>query len=462
MSRALSTVLVANRGEIAVRIISTIREMGLRAVAVYSEADSLARHVEIADEAIRIGPAPASRSYLNIDAILDAARRTGADAVHPGYGFLSENPGFVESCEAAGLTFIGPSAETMRLAGSKLGARQVLETAGVPVIPGSQQPLLELEAARQVADVVGYPLMLKASAGGGGRGMRVIDGPETLASEFPMARAEARAAFGDPTLYMERLIVGARHVEVQVLGDGKGGAVHLGERNCSIQRRHQKMLEEAPSPCLSRATAAQLHDAACRAVTALRYRNAGTVEFLVDAAGRCYFMEINARLQVEHPVTEEITGIDLVRAQITIAQTGELPFTQEDIQPRGHAMECRINAEDPAAGFLPQPGTVERLRLPCGFGVRFDTYLYQGGIVPLYYDSLVGKLIVRGPSREAVLATMDRALEQFEAFPLATTAPFLRQVLQAPAFRRGDYTLACLDELLPPASPDEDAAEDEP
>ena len=459
MSRPFSTVLVANRGEIAVRVISALRDLGLRAVAVYSDADRLSRHVEIADEAVHIGPPSPALSYLNIEALIDAARRTGADAVHPGYGFLSESPRFVEACEGAGLVFIGPTAENMRLAGSKLGARGMLEAAGVPVIPGSKRPLLEPDEAREVADAIGYPLMLKASAGGGGRGMRIVDRPETLDAEFPMARAEARAAFGDPTLYLERLIVGARHIEVQVLGDGRGGAVHLGERNCSIQRRHQKLLEEAPSPCLTPAAAAQLHDAACRAVETLRYRNAGTVEFLVDADDRCYFMEINARIQVEHPVTEEVTGVDLIKAQVSIAQTGELPFAQRDIRPTGHAIECRINAEDPDAGFLPQPGTVEQLRIPGGFGVRFDTFLYAGAVVPIYYDSLIGKLIVRGATREAAMATMVRALGDLQAAPLATTAPFLKRVIEAEAFRRGDYTLAFLNELLPPD--EDDAGDDE-
>jgi acetyl-CoA carboxylase biotin carboxylase subunit len=421
VTRPFATVLVANRGEIAVRVISALRDLGLRAVAVYSEADRLSRHVEIADEAVLIGPPTPGRSYLNIEALLDAARRTGADAVHPGYGFLSESPRFVEACEGAGLVFIGPTAENMRLAGSKLGARQMLEAAGVPVIPGSERPLLEAEEAREVAEAIGYP----------------------------------RAAFGDPTLYLERLIVGARHIEVQVLGDGRGGAVHLGERNCSVQRRHQKLIEEAPSPCLSPAAAAQLHEAACRAVRALRYRNAGTVEFLVDADNRCYFMEINARIQVEHPVTEEVTGIDLIKAQVAIAQTGELPFAQHDIRLTGHAIECRINAEDPDAGFLPQPGTVEQLRIPSGFGVRFDTYLYAGAVVPIYYDSLVGKLIVHAATREAAMTTMVRALGDLQAAPLATTAPFLRRVIGADAFRRGDYTLAFLGELLPPDPDDE-------
>jgi acetyl-CoA carboxylase, biotin carboxylase subunit len=458
MTPAFETVLVANRGEIAVRVIRTLRDMGLRAIAVYSEADREARHVELADAAVCIGPGPSARSYLKVDALIDAARQTGAQAVHPGYGFLSERPAFVEACESAGLVFIGPSAESMRLAGSKLGARDVMQAAGVPVIPGSQQPLHDVATALVVAEEVGYPIMLKASAGGGGRGMRIIDSRATLAEEFPPAQGEARAAFGDATLYLERLIVGARHIEVQVLGDGHGGAVHLGERNCSVQRRHQKMIEEAPSPSLRREVAANLHQAACRAIAALRYRNAATVEFLVDADDRFYFMEINARLQVEHPVTEEISGVDLVRAQIHIAATGTLPFAQDTIALRGHAIECRINAEDPDTGFLPQPGRIERLRLPGGPGVRMDSHLYEGYTVPVYYDSLIGKLIARGSTREAALATMSRALGEFSAHPLKTTAPFLRQLIDQPEFRDGRYTLAFLPALLPEVEEEEEEA----
>jgi acetyl-CoA carboxylase, biotin carboxylase subunit len=451
VTRRADVVLVANRGEIAVRVIRTLRDLGLRAIAVYSEADRDARHVEMADDAVCIGPGPALRSYLNVAALIDVAQRTGATAVHPGYGFLSERPTFVEACEAAGLTFIGPSADNMRLAGSKLGARQAVETAGVPVIPGSAQPILNAAAATSVADLVGYPIMLKASAGGGGRGMRVLNGPDDLAEGFALAQGEARAAFGDATLYMERLIANARHVEVQMLGDGQGRAVHLGERNCSVQRRHQKMIEEAPSPALDRGVAAKLHEAACRAIASIRYRNAATVEFLLDPDDRFYFMEINARIQVEHPVTEEITGIDLIRAQIEIAETGALPLKQEDIELRGHAIECRINAEDPESGFLPQPGTIERLRMPGGRGVRIDSHLYQGYEVPTYYDSLLGKIVAHGETRDASLSVMRRALDEFAADPLKTTAPFLRRVLDEPAFTDGSYTLAFLPNLLPDA-----------
>lgn len=459
MTRRVDVVLVANRGEIAVRVIRTLRELGLRAIAVYSEADRDARHVEMADEAVCIGPGPALRSYLNVETLIDVARRTGATAVHPGYGFLSERATFVDACEAAGLTFIGPSADNMRLAGTKLSARQAMEAAGVPVIPGSAQPLIDAAVAASVADHLGYPIMLKASAGGGGRGMRVLHGPDDLGDEFALAQGEARAAFGDATLYMERLITCARHVEVQVLGDGHGQAVHLGERNCSVQRRHQKMIEEAPSPALHRDVAAELHAAACRAVASIRYRNAATVEFLLDPDDRFYFMEINARIQVEHPVTEEVTGIDLIRAQIEIAATGALPVKQDDIKLTGHAIECRINAEDPERGFLPQPGRIERLRMPGGPGVRIDSHLYQGYEVPIYYDSLLGKIVAHAATRDASLRIMRRALDEFAAHPLKTTAPFLRRVLDESAFRDGSYTLAFLPTVLPKL---EDEDEDEP
>src|SRR5262245_45954358 len=449
VSRRVDVVLIANRGEIAVRVIRALHQLGLRAIAVYSEADKDGRHVELADDAVCIGPGPALRSYLNVGALIDAARHTGATAVHPGYGFLAERPTFVEACEAAGLTFIGPSADTMRLAASKLGARQAMEAAGVPVIPGSAQPLSDAAVARSIAEQVGYPVILKASAGGGGRGMRVLHDPHDLDEAFALAQGEARAAFGDATLYMERLITDARHVEVQVLGDGRGRAVHLGERNCSIQRRHQKLIEEAPSPALDRAVAAGLHAAACRAIASIRYRNAATVEFLLDRDDRFDFMEIDARIQVEHPVTEEITGIDLVRAQIEIAATGDLPMQQDDIALRGHAIECRINAEDPERGFLPQPGTIARLRMPGGPGVRVDSHLYEGYEVPIYYDSLLAKIVAHGATREASLSIMRRALDEFAAHPLKTTAPFLRRVLDEAAFRDGSYTLAFLPDLLP-------------
>jgi len=441
--------LVANRGEIAVRVIRAAREIGLRTVAVYSEADREALHVRLADEAIAIGPAPAALSYLNQDALFSAAAASGADALHPGYGFLSENAEFAGACEARGLVFVGPTPENIRLAGNKLNARQLMASAGVPVIPGSTEPIQTAADAHRAAGEVGYPVMLKAAAGGGGRGMRVVESGRDLDDLFVMAQAEARAAFGDPALYVEKLVERARHVEVQVVGDGRGGGVHLGERNCSLQRRHQKMLEEAPSPSLARDVADRLHRAALDGVRALEYRSAGTFEFLMDEAGRFYFMEINARIQVEHPVTEAVTGIDLVKAQIVDALERRPSLSQRDIQLRGHAIECRINAEDPDQEFLPQPGTIERLRWPGGFGVRIDSHIYEGYTIPIYYDSLLAKIVAHARTRDEAIAVAARALDEFVIGPGATTARFLRGVLDDARLRCGDYTLDLGRALVP-------------
>jgi acetyl-CoA carboxylase biotin carboxylase subunit len=443
------TVLVANRGEIAVRVIRSLRELGVRTVAIYSDADRDARHVELADAAHRIGPPPASKSYLNIEAILAVAAAERAEAVHPGYGFLSENAEFAAACESRGIVFIGPTPANIARTGNKLGARATLAAAGIPVIPGSQEPLQDLARARRVCRELGYPVMLKAAAGGGGRGMRRLQDEADLIEEFAMAQAEARAGFGDPTLYVEKLITGARHIEVQVLGDGRGQGVHLFERNCSVQRRNQKIIEEAPCPTLPPEVAAALHAAAVAAVAVLRYRSAGTLEFLVDDRNRFYFMEMNARIQVEHPVTEAITGIDLVAAQVVLAATGRLPFRQDAVVARGHAIECRINAEDPDLQFMPQPGRIERLRLPGGFGVRVDSHLYEGYTVPVYYDSLLGKVIAHGATREVALGVMRRALDEVDCAPLKTTAPFLRRVVDQQPFRAGTYSLEFLRLLLP-------------
>jgi acetyl-CoA carboxylase biotin carboxylase subunit len=442
-------ILVANRGEIAVRVLRSIRELGLHSVAVYSAADCDALHVRLADEAIAIGPAPASQSYLNRRAILAAAADAAVDAVHPGYGFLSENADFADECEALGIIFIGPTPENIRLAGNKLNARRVLAAWGIPVIPGTDDAVRSVSDARRVCDEVGYPVMLKAAAGGGGRGMRKVETPAELDDLFVMAQAEAGAAFGDPTLYIEKLVEHARHVEVQILGDGHGAGVHLGERNCSLQRRHQKMLEEALSPKLPRDIAGRLHAAALAGVRALSYRGAGTFEFLIDREGRFYFMEINARIQVEHPVTEAVTGVDLVKTQVLGALERRLMLSQHQIEFRGHAIECRINAEDPDRDFLPQPGTIERLRWPGGFGIRIDSHVYEGYIVPLYYDSLLAKIIAHGATRTDAIAIMARALDETEIGPIATTAPFLRGVLDHPAFRAGDYTLDLGRALVP-------------
>jgi acetyl-CoA carboxylase biotin carboxylase subunit len=405
--------------------------------------------VQRADEAVRIGPAPSLESYLSQQAVLHAAAISGSTAIHPGYGFLAENGDFAEACENAGLTFIGPTPENIRLAGNKLEARRALDQAGIAVVPGSVEPLPDGATAKQLCKDMGYPIMLKAAAGGGGRGMRVVSGEEALAEEYAMAQAEARAAFGDPTLYVEKLVKGARHIEVQVLGDGSGQGIHLGERNCSLQRRHQKMLEEAPSPALSPDVARELHRSALKAVEVLRYRNAGTVEFLVDGNQDFFFLEVNARIQVEHPVTEAITGVDLVEAQMRIAAEGRLPFPQDAVEIHGHSIECRINAEDPDDEFLPQPGEIATFRRPASNGVRFDSHIYEGYTVPFYYDSLLGKLITHGADRPDAIEKMKDALSELTIGPIRTTIPFLQRVLDEESFRQGSYNLDLFKSLVP-------------
>ncbi len=442
-------VLVANRGEIAVRIFRTLERLGVRTVAVYSDGDKDCLHVQLADEAVRIGPAPSIESYLNQRSVLQAASSSGSQAIHPGYGFLAENGDFAEACENAGLTFIGPTPENIRLAGNKLEARRALDQAGIAVVPGSVEPLPDVATAKHLCRDMGYPIMLKAAAGGGGRGMRVVSGEGTLAEEYAMAQAEARAAFGDPTLYVEKLVKGARHIEVQVLGDGSGQGIHLGERNCSLQRRHQKMLEEAPSPALSPEVARELHRSALTAVKVLRYKNAGTVEFLVDRNQDLFFLEVNARIQVEHPVTEAITGVDLVEAQMRIAAEDRLPFPPETIAFQGHSIECRINAEDPDDEFLPQPGKIETFRPPASNGVRFDSHVYKGYTVPFYYDSLLGKLITHGADRADAIEKMKDALSELTIGPIRTTIPFLQRVLDDDTFRQGSYDLDLFKRLVP-------------
>lgn len=453
---AFSKVLTANRGEIAVRIMRSLKETGIRTAGLYSEADRQCFHAQYADEAYLIGPPPASQSYLNIPVIVDLARKIKAEAVHPGYGFLAENSAFAEACQQAGLVFIGPTPENIKLAGDKRRARMLVEEAGIPIIPGSHQPLLNLEEALVIADQIGYPAILKASAGGGGRGMRIVKEARDLAEEFPVAAYEAGTAFGDKTLYMERLVDKPRHIEVQILGDGEGRVVHLFERNCSTQRRHQKLVEEAPSPAISETLRVSLHQAAVTIARTINYRNAGTIEFLVDAEDRFYFMEINARIQVEHPATEMITGIDLIKAQLSIASGNGLGFRQDQISSCGHAIECRINAEDPEEGFLPSPGRIENYHAPGGFGVRFDTHIYGGYEVPLYYDPLLGKLITWGRTREEALRVMRRALEELRIEPVKTTKPFHLKVLQNETFLRGDYQLDLVEKILGPEDQEDD------
>ena len=419
---SLKKILVANRGEIAVRIIRAARTLGIETVQVYSKADADMLAVRLADEAIEIGPSQAAKSYLSIDAVLKAARASGADAIHPGYGFLSENAGFAEAVEAAGLVFIGPTAETIRTMGDKAAAKATAGAAGVPVVPGSDGVLSELGTAAALAREIGFPVMIKAAAGGGGRGIRIAQDAAELETLLSQASAEARSAFGDGSLYLERFVGRARHVEVQVLGDGVD-AIHLQERECSLQRRRQKVWEEAPAAALPEAVRRDLCASAVRLAKACRYRGAGTLEYLFDEeAGAFYFIEMNTRIQVEHPVTEMITGVDLVQEMIRIAGGESLRFTQSDIVCRGHAIEVRINAEDAARNFAPQPGTVSGLTVPGGFGVRFDTLLYPGYIVPPFYDSLLGKLIVWDESREGALARLRGALAELKIEGIPTTA----------------------------------------
>jgi acetyl-CoA carboxylase biotin carboxylase subunit len=432
-------ILVANRGEIALRVIRACRELGIASVAVYSEADDGASFVRAADEAVCIGPPLSRKSYLDADSILEAARRTSADAVHPGYGFLSESPSFASACADAGLAFIGPSADVIAMAGNKSAARGNLARLGVPVIPGSEGPVATVEQALAEAETVGYPVIVKASGGGGGRGLRVARNAGELASSFPVASGEAGAAFGDRTVYLEKYLRRPRHVEIQILADHHGNVVHLGERECSIQSRYQKLLEEAPSPFVDDGLRRRMGETAVAAAAALGYRNAGTVEFLLDGERNFYFMEVNARVQVEHPVTEMVTGVDIVAAQIRIASGQRLGFGQDEVRFHGCAMECRINAADPENGFLPSPGEVGRLVLPGGPWVRVDTALEPGCLVPPFYDALVAKLVVWAPDRPAAIRRMDRALSEWRIEGIQVTVPFHRKVLADPDFQRGDY-----------------------
>jgi acetyl-CoA carboxylase biotin carboxylase subunit len=435
--RAFRSVLVANRGEIAVRVIRACRELGLEAVAVYSAADRHALHVRLADRAFPVGAAPAADSYLRIDRIVDVARRAGCDAVHPGYGFLAENAAFAEAVERAGLVFIGPSAGAIRLMGDKTAARRAMAAAGVPTVPGTDAPVASDAEAEQAARRIGFPLMIKAVAGGGGKGMRLVEGPEGFASALRGARSEASSAFGDERVYLERVIERPRHVEIQVLGDGRGGAIHLFERECSIQRRHQKVIEESPSPALTPAAREAMGAMAVRAAASIGYAGAGTLECLLDPAGRFYFLEMNTRLQVEHPVTEWVTGIDLVHAQIAIAEGRGLPWQQEAIERRGWAIECRVYAEDPAAGFMPSPGRITALRPPAGPGVRDDSGVCEGFTVPIDYDPLISKVSTWGPTRQAAIERMRRALREYVVGGITTNIGFHLAVLDEPEFRAG-------------------------
>jgi len=442
-----SKILIANRGEIAVRIIRACHELDVRAVAVYSQADSESLHVRLADEAVCIGPPPAKQSYLKPDRILSAASITGAEAIHPGYGFLAENAQFADVCERSGVRFIGPPAASIRAMGDKSNARRAAAAHGVAIVPGSPHPVRDLEDAKRLARDLGYPLMVKASAGGGGKGIRVVQAADALESQLATAAAEAASAFGDPAVYLERYLPDPRHVEIQVLLDGEGRGVHLGERDCSIQRRHQKLVEESPSPALTETMRTAMGEAALRVARAAGYRNAGTVEFLLDATGHYYFMEMNTRIQVEHPVTEMVTGLDLVKAQIRIAAGEPLGLSQEDVRLNGHSLECRINAEDPER-FLPCPGRVSALHLPGGPGVRVDSHAYAGYTIPPQYDSLLANLIVHGSDRQEAILRMRRALGEMAVEGIRTTIPFHQKLLSHPEFVAGRTSTQFLARLM--------------
>jgi acetyl-CoA carboxylase biotin carboxylase subunit len=430
--------LIANRGEIALRVLRACRELEIATVAVYSEADRDSLHVRLADEAVCIGPPPSAESYLNIPRLLAAAEVTAAQAVHPGYGFLAENADFAEACESSGFRFIGPSPEAMRSMGDKAVARKLMRQAGLPVIEGSEGTLEDVDSALEVARGIGFPVMIKAAVGGGGRGMRPALDERAFRAGFRIAQAEAEAAFGSGAVYVERLIVRPRHVEVQLLGDAHGGLIHLGERECSVQRNNQKLIEESPSPAVDEALRTRLGEAAVRGARAIGYTSAGTMEFLLDASGRFYFMEMNTRIQVEHPVTEEVTGLDLVKEQIRIAAGEKLPLAQDEIVWRGHAIECRLNAEDPAHNFRPVPGTITYLYKPGGPGVRVDSHVYAGYRVPPHYDSLLAKLITRGKDREEARRRMAQALDEVIIEGVPTTVPFHQRAVRHPRFVRGD------------------------
>jgi acetyl-CoA carboxylase biotin carboxylase subunit len=438
-------VLIANRGEVAVRVIRACRELGVEAVAVYSTADREALHVRLADRAVHIGPPSPVESYLNIPSLIAAATTTESDAVHPGWGFLAENAAFAAACEDNDLVFIGPRPETIETMGDKLAAKAAMAEAGLPLVPGSNGAA-RLEEAMTLARKVGFPVLLKAAAGGGGRGMRLVESAEDLEAAYQTASSEAQAAFSDGSLYVEKALVGARHVEIQVLGDGEGGVLTLGERDCSIQRRHQKLVEEAPSPAVSEDLRAEMEDAVRRACATLRYRGAGTLEFLLDGDGRFYFIEMNTRLQVEHPVSELVTGIDLARAQIAVAAGQGLPL-EGRASLRGHAIEFRINAEDPARNFMPAPGTITRFRPPLGPGVRVDTHVFEGYTVPPYYDSLIAKVIVWDEDRPAAIARARRALSELELDGVPTTRGLAIDILESEEFTSGRYTTAFLGDV---------------
>jgi acetyl-CoA carboxylase biotin carboxylase subunit len=443
-----SKVLIANRGEIALRIIRACKEMGIRTVAVYSTADRDSLHVRFADEAICIGKAQSKESYLNIPSIISAAEVADVDAIHPGYGFLSENAHFAEICESYQIAFIGPPSEAIIKMGDKSIAKETMKKANVPVVPGSDGAVQDVEEAIKIAEKIGYPLMVKASAGGGGKGMRIAHNKESLVSGLHMAQNEAQAAFGNSEVYIEKYLEDARHIEIQILADKFGQAIHLRERECSIQRRHQKLIEETPSPVINDALRETMGEAAVRAVKAVGYNSAGTIEYILDQQGNFYFMEMNTRIQVEHPITEMITGVDLVKEQIRIAAGERLLYQQKDITCNSHSIECRINAEDPSNNFTPSPGKVTRYHPPGGPGVRVDSHLYDGYVIPTYYDSLIAKLVVHAEDRRSAILRMERALEEYIIEGVKTTIPFHLKVLKHGGFQKGDYSTTFIEKNL--------------
>ena len=444
----ISKVLIANRGEIAIRIIRACKELDIKTVAVYSEADRNSLHLEFADEAICIGKALPVDSYLNISSIISAAEITDSDAIHPGYGFLAENPHFAEVCESCGIKFIGPTAENIRLMGDKIKAKQTMRKVGIPLIPGSQGGIKSKEEALAIAKRIGYPLILKAKAGGGGKGMRICHSDVRLISALLTAQSEAKAAFGDSEVYVEKFIQNPRHIEIQIAADNFGNAIYLGERDCCIQRRHQKIIEETPSPAINNKLRKKLGEMCIKAIKFINYHSVGTIEFLLDNQGNFYFMEMNTRIQVEHTITEEITGIDLVKLQIRIAEGEKMRLKQEDIRLKGAAIECRINAEDPDQGFLPCPGKINFCYTPGGKDVRVDTHIYPGYNIPPYYDSLIAKLITKANTRKEALRKMNRALEEFLIEPTKTTTSFCRSVINDPDFKRGKYHTGFLEKFF--------------
>ena len=446
----IKKLLVANRGEIALRVMRSAHEMGIKTVAVYSEADRQALHVRFADEAICIGAPPSSESYLRIEKILAAAKETGADAIHPGYGFLSENGNFAKAVKKAGLTFVGPSSESMDLMGSKLAAKTAVAKFGVPLVPGTSEPISDIAAAKKIATEIGYPVLIKASAGGGGKGMRVVENEGEFLEQMERAVSEAISAFGDGSVFIEKYVTQPRHIEFQIFGDQHGNVVHLFERECSIQRRHQKVIEEAPSSILTPELRKQMGEAAVNVARAANYYNAGTVEFIVDENLNFYFLEMNTRLQVEHPVTEQITGLDLVKLQIKVAEGEKLPFQQEDLKINGHAIEVRVYAEDPANNFLPDIGTLKTYRRPQGHGIRVDDGFEQGMTIPFYYDPMIAKMICTAETRQDAIEKMLRAIDDYEITGLETTLGFCKFVLQHQAFRSGNFDTKFIEKYFKP------------